>query len=51
MLICKLQSAFEKGAVLLAAAPDIFFLCFILISDPPAPHTACDAPHTCTPDG
>ena len=43
--------AFEKGAVLLAAAPDIFFLCFILISDPPAPHTACDAPHTCTPDG
>lgn len=51
MLICRLQSAFEKGAVLLAAAPDIFFLCFILISDPPAPHTARDAPHTCTPDG
>ena len=24
MLICRLQSAFEKGAVILAAAPDIF---------------------------
>ena len=28
MLICRLQSAFEKGAVLLAAAPDIFFPVF-----------------------
>lgn len=51
MLICRLRSAFEKGAVLPAAAPDIFFLYFILTFDPPAPHTVRDVPHTCTPGG